>query len=88
MDKAVAALDAMKLLTWDVAAGNRRARPAHDDAVFLDVNLDLFARQAGKLGGEHELVRGLVQVHRRGPAWCVGTHELTDLLMKREQIAQ
>jgi hypothetical protein len=86
-EAAVATLDAMKLLTRDVTAGHRRSRPSHDDAVFLDVNLDLVTRQTRKLGGQDELGRGLEQVHRWGPAWCVGAYELTDLLMKRKQIA-
>ena len=83
-EAAVPTLDAMKLLAREVAAGHGHARPTYDDAVLFDVNLDLVARQAGKLGGQHELARGLVQVDRRRPSRGVGTDQLANLLLERE----
>ena len=64
------------------------ARPANRDAVVLGVNVDLIARQARKLRGEHELVRGFVEIDRRSPARSVGADKLTELFVERQQIAQ
>ena len=82
---AVAAFDAMVLLAGVLAAG---ACAANDDAALLGVNLDLVAGESGKLGGQHEDVRGFVEIDRRRPAGRVVADERPELLVEREQIAQ
>jgi elongation factor P len=84
----MAALDAMELLGGDLAIGPGEAGAAKDDAAVLGVNVDLVAREAGELGGQHEVGCGLVQIHRRRPAGRVGAHQMSELFVEREEVAQ
>jgi hypothetical protein len=56
--------------------------------MLLGVNLDLIARQARKFRGEHELAGSLIEIDRGSPARRIGADELSNLLVKCEQIAE
>ena len=88
---AVAALDPMVLFARDRAfgiGGTGAALAADDDARVFRVDFDLIALQARQLRGEDELGRRFVEVDRWRPAGRVGAHELAEVFMQREQIAE
>src|SRR5262245_55886712 len=88
LEAAVSALHAMELLARNIASRAGGARAANDDAAVFRVNLDLLARQAGELRCQDEGGRRFVEIDRRRPAGSVAAHELTNLLVQREQVAE
>ena len=86
-EAAVAALD---LVIVHRVAGRRAglARAVDGQTRVLDRELDLFARQAGQLGGDDVGVAGLVDVDRRGPRVGMVAREALQPLLPRAQIAQ
>ena len=84
-ERAVSTLDPVVLFARNL---RRAAIAANHDAVFLGVNLDLIAAEARNFGGQDECAGGLVQIDGGRPSGSVGADQLTDLIVKREQIAQ
>ena len=80
----MAPFDAVILLARYLAA----AIASNDDAAFFGVDLDLIAPQPGKFGGQDERAVGFIEIHRRRPPRRIGADQLTDLIVKSEQIAQ
>jgi hypothetical protein len=59
---------------------------AYDDAALFGMDFDGIAVQSGELGGENEGASGFVEVDGRCPPGGIGSDELTELLVKCEQI--
>ena len=78
----------MELLAGHIGARPGSPGPADHNPILLGVNLDLIARQARKFRGEHELVGSLIEIDRGSPARRIGADELSNLLVKCEQIVE
>jgi hypothetical protein len=66
----------------------RVALPANHQARAFGMNFDLIAAQSGQLGREDVRARRLVQIHRRRPARRIGADQLSELFVKRQEIAE
>src|SRR5882762_6713333 len=78
----------MVLFAGNVAPWIGAARAADDDPALFSVDVDLLAREAGQLRGQDVVVRRFVEVDRWRPAGRVGAHQMPELFVKGEQIAQ
>src|SRR5205085_10219561 len=61
---------------------------ANDDAAFLGVDLDVFAGEAGNLGGQDKIAGGLEEIDWRRTSGGVGADDLSELFMPGQKITK
>ena len=80
----MAAFNLVILLARDA----RLAAALQRQAVFVNVDSHLLAREAGQLGGEDERVGGLAEVDGRRPALRAVRREALEAMLDADQIAE